>query len=1011
MTNSELKFYTHHLDPNMKWFPRPGEKCSGDYYVDKVMLLVNWFKFTKKIYDREYYEYIVEMKKEKRVKNKKTGQTTIKSSEIPILDRPKLFWQHLRHEQSKNPFDIEDYVFDDKDTVYSIHKNETGMNSVMPDPENPNITYILRIQYMGPFRLHFSREDPAKDDLANRSYKFLKAVMTQKVRCAPYMGNEIAIEFAKNFVYEGNSILRIPESFHDPSKFDYSLEIAPRIEAWFGIYIAVKELFDGEPVLNFAIIDKLFYNAPKMSLLDYILLIVDPETQNDERRNRRKQQLRNEKLRVSPFQARQIEKWVENLKLKCCEVWDERLNRMTERHLTFLRLSEYNAVEQTIPIPRGRARDAPIDNVPLSRIYEKNRKEIHFPLLPLAIVKSGNREYSVPLEHLEIHEKPSRYKNMIDHAMKYKFLKQTTRKPHIYKQETIKMLEDLGFSDGELNFVERFELCSELKMISLMGKVLKEPNLVNKENKKISMTPVIRGFQEKQLNVVPEKELCCALFVLRAEDEKEPCVSEEDASLFYKTLIDGCEFRSIRIGTHDNSDARSLLYDPEAKRYGFYKEVPLQYGAANFHAAANDAKSMFDRLLDKDQKILLFIVISERSLNAYGYIKEFCDVTLGVASQHITAETVLKALHQMRPESGVKSKRIFYQIALKINGKLGGVNQELDWSENGEMSVEEKEERRKAPLRMYVGIDVTHPTAGSGIDFSIAGIVASINPGGTVYRNMIVTQEECRPGERPMAHGRERTDILEGKFVQLLRIFAEFRDCDLIRTISMIEDEPMLWDMTDADYKNGEKKDSTWHRLESEVGFLKVNRGYTIKKIWVQMVRDYRASKNKNKAVSGSGLEEMTVNEFPFEKEMSFLGNISSNSIPEPCEESTPSVTKRYSSYQRENMMETPKRRRSSEDVKEETDIDKLIKICTMKLLEPEKPTSPHEENSELLVLINDTMKFLTPSQQLDLKLDIGNLCRNAKLQNSKKSASYSSMAEPSRSGFDDYDFDWQKYN
>lgn len=53
-------------------------------------------------------------------------------------------------------------------------------------------------------------------------------------------------------MYDNNSILRVPESFHDPNRFEQSLEVAPRIEAWFGIYIGIKELFDGEPVLNFA---------------------------------------------------------------------------------------------------------------------------------------------------------------------------------------------------------------------------------------------------------------------------------------------------------------------------------------------------------------------------------------------------------------------------------------------------------------------------------------------------------------------------------------------------------------------------------------------------------------------------------------------------------------------------------------------------------------------------------------------------------------------------------------
>ncbi|PIC28456.1 hypothetical protein B9Z55_020363 [Caenorhabditis nigoni] len=579
-------------------------------------------------------------------------------------------------------------------------------------------------------------------------------------------------QIAKNFIYDGNSILRIPESFHDSDRFEHSLEIAPRIESWFGIYIAVKELFDGAPVLNFAIIDKLFYNAPLMSLLDYLLLIVDPNTQLDEARKNRKEQLKSGNLTIKENMFPKINELLASLKLKAASVWNPKRSEFAERHLTFIRLSKYNSHEEIIPVPRGRDRNAPIDRVSLFRIYEKNQKYIEFPRLPLVVCKSGNNEYSVPMEFLEVHEKPQRYKNRIDFAMQDKFLKAATRDPHIYKREAIEMLKDLNFSSEPLNFVERFGFSTDPKMITCEGKVLKEPSLVNKENKKINMTPVVRGFQEKALNVVPEKELCCAVFVLRDDEDREPCLEEKEVTRFYKALIDGCEFRSIRVEKNQNSPARSLLQDSQSGNYGFYKNVQLTAGVSNFRACVNDAKAMFERLPDKNNKILLFIVFSKSHWNFYGFVKQFCDVELGVASQHVTSHTAKKALNEL--SSG--KKRIFYQIALKINGKLGGVNQELDWSENAEMTVEEKEKRKNMPLRMYVGIDVTHPTNGSGIDYSIAAIVASMNPGGTSYRNMIVTQEESRPGERPVAHGRERTDILEGKFVQLLKMFAENND-------------------------------------------------------------------------------------------------------------------------------------------------------------------------------------------------------------------------------------------
>lgn len=789
MANLSTQLSNLNLNSGLKWFQRPTDKCDGNFYTRRVKLLVNWFKFTKKIYDRDYFEYEVKMYKIKKIKDRKTGKIETKESEIPPPERTDLFWRHLRHESRKNAaVDFQEYVFDGKDTMYSINKTQQII-SEMEDPKNQNIKYLMKINLRLSFRLNFSRENPMDEDMADRSYKFLKVVTTQKVRYSPEVSEEVAVQFVKNFVYDGNSILRVPESFYDPNKFEQSLEIAPRIEAWMGIYIGIKELFDGEPVLNFGRVQRLFMNAPKMSLLDYLLLIVDPETSSDTKRNERKKQLKEGNLTIKTEAHKRINQYLSGLKLKSAEVWDDIKGKMTERHLTYQCLYEKNAHEVQISRKIGRGREARTIRTPLFKVYEDNRKSIEFPFLPLVTVKSGQRDYYAPMEHLEFHENPTKYKGRIDRLMQDKFIKAATRKPHKYKEETIQMLQDLDFTSDELNFVKKFELSTDLKMIACPGKVLKEPKLVNRENNPIKMTPVIRGFQEKQLNVVPEKELCCALFVIRGDDQgDQPCLTTEDATLFYKYLIDGCVFRGMRIGEHGNIQSRSILYDArrEGREYGFYPNVPLHHGVACFKAAARDAKSMFEDLPDKDQKVLLFIVISDPRLEAYGFIKHFCDVTLGVASQYVKCSTAQRAIFERENEG--KSKKIFLNLALKINGKLGGVNQELDYSISAEMTLEEKERRKTMPLTMYVGIDVTHPTANSGIDYSIAAIVASINSGGTLYRNRIVVQQECEPGNRPISSGKEMTDILENKFLELLREFAEHNDNRLPNHIVVYRD-------------------------------------------------------------------------------------------------------------------------------------------------------------------------------------------------------------------------------
>lgn len=73
------------------------------------------------------------------------------------------------------------------------------------------------------------------------------------------------------------------------------------------------------------VVDKLFYNAPKMSLLDYLLLIVDPQSCNDDVRKDLKTKLMAGKMTIRQAARPRIRQLLENLKLKCAEVWDNEM--------------------------------------------------------------------------------------------------------------------------------------------------------------------------------------------------------------------------------------------------------------------------------------------------------------------------------------------------------------------------------------------------------------------------------------------------------------------------------------------------------------------------------------------------------------------------------------------------------------------------------------------------------------------------------------------------------------
>ncbi|KAK6061790.1 piwi domain protein [Cooperia oncophora] len=132
-------------------------------------------------------------------------------------------------------------------------------------------------------------------------------------------------------------------------------------------------------------------------------------------------------------------------------------------------------------------------------------------------------------------------------------------------------------------------------------------------------------------------------------------------------------------------------------------------------------------------------------------IKSVCDNKYGIATQVVDASTVRKATSDSK-------KTIYYNIALKINSKLGGVNQAVIFDDDsGSAEVSPKE------AVMYMGIDVTHPTNTSDIDISIASIVANVDLAATRYTNEIMAQMRAR----------ETVELFETQFKRLMTKFHE----------------------------------------------------------------------------------------------------------------------------------------------------------------------------------------------------------------------------------------------
>nr|CDJ90208.1 Stem cell self-renewal protein Piwi domain containing protein [Haemonchus contortus] len=331
---------------------------------------------------------------------------------------------------------------------------------------------------------------------------------------------------------------------------------------------------------------------------------------------------------------------------------------------------------------------------------------------------------------------------MLSPSMKAEFIKKVCRKPDEHKRLTDKLFEMMEFTKSP-SFINSFLFDVRPEMIRCKGLLLEPPVAIDKERNPVEMTP-IRAIKKKELNEPPDGEIVMAVLVMQGkQNSKDPsrsCVSNEEAKSFFNDLKEKCRQRGMSVA----SEPLRVYFDVKAEREEFKRVV-------------KDASDRFSKLADG--KILLLLVINEeqnipdRNMfdkgPSYGLIKSVCDNEHGIASQVVDASTVRKA-------TSIGEKTIYYNIALKINAKLGGVNQAVvfdDESQSAEVSDKD--------AVMYVGIDVTHPTNLSTIDISIASIVANVDLAATRYTNEIMAQMAAR----------ETVERFETQFVRLMTKF------------------------------------------------------------------------------------------------------------------------------------------------------------------------------------------------------------------------------------------------
>ncbi|KIH52724.1 piwi domain protein, partial [Ancylostoma duodenale] len=392
------------------------------------------------------------------------------------------------------------------------------------------------------------------------------------------------------------------------------------------------------------------------------------------------------------------------------------------------------------------------------------------------------------------------------------------------------------------------------RMITCNGLVLDTPNVIDKDRNSIPMTER-RAIKRKELNEPPAGELHCAVVIMARSPRRDSPGQETGESVcdsqavqaFFNNLMEKCRERGL-----------SVAEQPLLRVYDKVAPVKLDQ-------TVQDAKRRFLDMQEASkegspQKIMLLLVIHDRNdLNddrqsVYGLIKSVCDNKYGVASQVVDASTVKQA-------TGSGDKTIYYNIALKINAKLGGVNQAVEFD-----SESRSAEFSPKDAVMYVGVDVTHPTANSGIDISIACMVANFDLAATRYTNEIFAQMK----------GKETVECIEKQFSRLMTKFHEHSHV-WPRHVVVLRDGVSDSEMLRTAFLELKWIRDSWKRLTAGDDELEPTYTYIV----IQkrhLTRFYQPSKDEQ------GKETWVISFNPFEKEYLVLipaqyVNISSGTV------------------------------------------------------------------------------------------------------------------------------------
>ncbi|KIW93025.1 uncharacterized protein Z519_06874 [Cladophialophora bantiana CBS 173.52] len=337
---------------------------------------------------------------------------------------------------------------------------------------------------------------------------------------------------------------------------------------------------------------------------------------------------------------------------------------------------------------------------------------LKYPRMP--ILNVGNQEHPVylPAEVCQIPPGQA-FKRQLSRDQTKNISRFAVRTP-VYNAQSIvrEGVAILNFGQSANPTHNTFNLNLKPRLITVPGRVLGSPN-VNYGNKKtVATRSGSWNMQNTQFVSNVNVDKWTWLFI-KTKNYKGPLSNRQDLEAAVR------EFASAlcKVGI------RCTNCSPG-------QEITVQFGTGKEISTVNEEvdkaihkiSSTFFSTSAAAQKQLVLIILASDKPELYNRVKVNCDVREGINNVCVLASTFAK-----------RNPHVFANMALKVNLKLGGVNQSLNPSKLGIAA---------GGKTMFVGLDVTHPSVGSlDVAPSVVGMVSSIDQLLGQWRASVVIQE------------------------------------------------------------------------------------------------------------------------------------------------------------------------------------------------------------------------------------------------------------------------------